>query len=519
MRAFSYLLIIAAFHLPLSGCLPQSIPAKNHTWKILDTDAWYAERALEHHGFISNNSLSIQSYLREYARGVEDSDKAPSFIPIQNGFVALHKEAAERLPQLLYYSKEKKPTGEHLSLENGVPDGFEPDIVRISDSAETVAVLYKDQKTKYLCLFSRHAKVPSCNESIDIYDLNWTSDDTSIIATFYHPQSGRWEIQKILCKDFSREILYSISLPNGFLLLKRSPDHILVEQKGDTTSHYSMIHFHDPALRVQHLDFDPAQKNMIKDRCSDAMAQRYTSYDGTLVPFSLAVPAPDRPTAVILRFYGAYGHSMDTDISPYIQQFIDEGFAIATLGIRGGGDCGKRWEAAGSGLNRLKAVEDVESAVEYFYNQHPEIPIFLMTRSAGGLLAAITLHEKQKYLAGAILEAPFVSLAEWKQSSDAPREFSVWGDLRTPEGRASVQALQDRVQPVLLPLYIWLGAKDSIVPIEWTRTWIDKNTPHAVVAIDRDATHDGPVNTAETAELYGEEFAFVKAVIHHELFN
>lgn len=93
-----------------------------------------------------------------------------------------------------------------------------------------------------------------------------------------------------------------------------------------------------------------------------------TSPDGTQVPLTVAhaaALAPPAPCPCLLVVYGAYGHCLPADYLPERIPLLHRGWVLALAHVRGGGELGRRWHAAGRGGAKATSVDDLEACLDH----------------------------------------------------------------------------------------------------------------------------------------------------------
>ncbi|CAE7509924.1 unnamed protein product [Symbiodinium sp. CCMP2456] len=117
-----------------------------------------------------------------------------------------------------------------------------------------------------------------------------------------------------------------------------------------------------------------------------------TSADGTSVPFQCLRPhsVVDPPT--LIYAYGGFGIPVLPSYKATIgAAWLERGGQYVEAHLRGGGEFGPAWEAAGRGaLGRLRAYEDLEAIADHLIAKQLATPgrLGLFGRSNGGLLVA-----------------------------------------------------------------------------------------------------------------------------------
>ncbi len=134
----------------------------------------------------------------------------------------------------------------------------------------------------------------------------------------------------------------------------------------------------------------------------------YTSKDGTRVPMFLLhrkdLPPGPRPT--ILYGYGGFNVSITPRFSLRPLPWLEEGNVYAIANLRGGGEYGAPWHAAGTLERKQNVFDDFIAAAEYLVDQKltstDKLTIF--GGSNGGLLTLACMLQRPK-LFGAVVSA------------------------------------------------------------------------------------------------------------------
>ncbi|KAI3438624.1 hypothetical protein D9Q98_001046 [Chlorella vulgaris] len=202
-----------------------------------------------------------------------------------------------------------------------------------------------------------------------------------------------------------------------------------------------------------------------------------TSSDGTAVPLTvvhttgLALP-PAVPRPCLLVVYGAYGHCLPTDYLPERIPLLRRGWVLALAHVRGGGELGRRWHAAGRGAAKAASVEDLSACLDHVVDAGYTTPglVALEAHSAGGLTAGALLNRRPHDVGAALLEAPFVDVLSVMCQPELPltvHEYDEWGDPRFPDQLQQLQAIcpYHNVRPASFPpMLLTCSQQDARVP-------------------------------------------------------
>ena len=141
----------------------------------------------------------------------------------------------------------------------------------------------------------------------------------------------------------------------------------------------------------------------------------FDARDGARIPMYLLHCAGlrrDGSHPTLLYGYGGFSQSITPEHSPEIALWLSLGGVYALANIRGGGEYGERWHAAGSRLKKQNTFDDFYAAAEYLIASGYTSAEHLAARgiSNGGLLTAVCATQRPELFAALVSEAPLVDL-------------------------------------------------------------------------------------------------------------
>ena len=149
------------------------------------------------------------------------------------------------------------------------------------------------------------------------------------------------------------------------------------------------------------MDHNEKHSVSVDEQAFQVMETSVESIDGASI--FVRYTAPDNPRGVILFIHGYGDHS--GRYTHVLKHLSDSGFATVAPDHRGHG----KTAALMGYVERLDAiVDDLFLLRELAAQRFPEVPVFLMGHSMGGLLAILHMQRYQVGIAGAILMAPAV---------------------------------------------------------------------------------------------------------------
>jgi prolyl oligopeptidase len=199
----------------------------------------------------------------------------------------------------------------------------------------------------------------------------------------------------------------------------------------------------------------------------------YPSKDGTKIPMFITHKKGlvlDGKNPALMYAYGAAGWISFLWYQEHLLAWLELGGVYAQPSIRGGGEYGEAWHAAGVLLNRQNAVDDFHAAAEYLINNNYTSPKHLAANggSLSSALAGTAVMQRPELFGAMILDRPVLDLVHYTEFNNG----SSWiGDLGDPTKKAEFDVLykmspyhqikKDQCYPATL---IMVGDKDQVTP-------------------------------------------------------
>jgi prolyl oligopeptidase len=122
------------------------------------------------------------------------------------------------------------------------------------------------------------------------------------------------------------------------------------------------------------------------------------SQDGTKVPVSILFPKGaklDGTNPCLVTGYGGYGLNVEPAFRPALRVLFDHGFVVAVANLRGGGEYGETWHAAGNLTKKQNVFDDFAAVLRHLIDRKYTSPTKLAIEggSNGGLLMGATLTQ------------------------------------------------------------------------------------------------------------------------------
>ena len=125
----------------------------------------------------------------------------------------------------------------------------------------------------------------------------------------------------------------------------------------------------------------------------------YASKDGTRIPMFITARRDlprDRPHPTLLYGYGGFNISLSPSYSASTIAWLEQGGIYAVANLRGGGEYGREWHAAGTKLRKQNVFDDFIAAGEYLIREGytSSAKLTLSGRSNGGLLVGAVVNQR-----------------------------------------------------------------------------------------------------------------------------
>ncbi|MYM39544.1 prolyl oligopeptidase family serine peptidase [Duganella qianjiadongensis] len=217
-------------------------------------------------------------------------------------------------------------------------------------------------------------------------------------------------------------------------------------KRGDSETFYSYTSFTTPTTIYRHdlktnkssvyrqprVDFDPA--------AFEVRQEFYTSRDGTRVPMFIVAKKGlkhDGSNPTYLYGYGGFNISLTPAFSVANLAWLEMGGVYVVPNLRGGGEYGEAWHAAGTRLQKQNVFDDFIGAAEWLIEHKITSPAKLAIGggSNGGLLVGATMTQRPELFAAAIPQVGVLDMLRFHKftigwawtsdygSSDNPDEF------------------------------------------------------------------------------------------------
>ncbi len=187
-----------------------------------------------------------------------------------------------------------------------------------------------------------------------------------------------------------------------------------------------------------------------------------TAEDGVRIPISVLkrrrrskreeeAEAADEDGALpaLLYGYGSYGACTEAGWDPDRLAIADCGMLHAICHVRGGGELGRGWHAAGRRERKSTSFTDLHACAKRLIDVGLATPggIALEGRSAGGLLVGATLNLEPSLFCACLASVPFLDPLGTLQDASLPLTVNEWEEFGNPNEMNGFESVR-RFSPV-----------------------------------------------------------------------
>jgi prolyl oligopeptidase len=215
-------------------------------------------------------------------------------------------------------------------------------------------------------------------------------------------------------------------------------------KRGDSETFYSFASFVNPTtiyrldlksgkssvFRAPKVDFDPSQY--------ESRQQFYTSKDGTRVPMFIVSKKGlklDGSNPTYLYGYGGFNISLTPSFSPANLAWMEMGGVYVVANLRGGGEYGEAWHAAGTKLQKQNVFDDFIGAAEWLVANKVTSPARLAIGggSNGGLLVGAAMTQRPELFGAAVPQVGVMDMLRFHKFTIGWAWTSDYGSADNPE--------------------------------------------------------------------------------------
>ena len=199
---------------------------------------------------------------------------------------------------------------------------------------------------------------------------------------------------------------------------------------------------------------------------------RYTSKDGTPVPMLLVHKKGmkhDGKRPVLLSGYGGFNVVNSPMFDRGLLVWLEAGGVYAVACLRGGGELGRTWHAAGKGFRKQNTFDDFVAAAEYLIAEGYTRPSRLAIRGAsnGGLLVGAVLTQRPDLFRAVLCEGPLLDMVRYHEMGGANTGREEYGTAEDPATFGDLYAYSPyhhvREGVTYPAVFFKTGARDPVV--------------------------------------------------------
>ena len=219
---------------------------------------------------------------------------------------------------------------------------------------------------------------------------------------------------------------------------------------------------------------------MVEEQLVEPELISFHSFDGLEVPAFYYKPKnADGKLPVVVFVHGGPESQIRAVYNPFLQYFLNRGYAVCTPNVRGSTGYGKSYTHLDDARKRMDSVKDLTALVEWLKREGNAAPdkIAVMGRSYGGFMVLAAITHYPKLWAAAI---DIVGISSFKTFLE---NTSVWRRKLREVEYGSIENDGDffdeidplhRTKDIECPVMMLHGANDPRVPIEETEQMVNE---------------------------------------------
>jgi len=149
--------------------------------------------------------------------------------------------------------------------------------------------------------------------------------------------------------------------------------------------------------------------------------------------------APDS-ARVWMQVYGGFGVSMTPRYNDAVLAWLEDGGIYAVPHLRGGGEYGESWHAAGSGARKQNTFDDAIGAAQFLIRKGyaRASGIGIQGGSNGGLTACAVITQRPDLFGAVVVKNPIMDMARYTQFGEGRAWISEYGSPEDPAQRKAL---------------------------------------------------------------------------------
>ncbi|MEP6496141.1 MAG: prolyl oligopeptidase family serine peptidase, partial [bacterium] len=304
---------------------------------------------------------------------------------------------------------------------------------------------------------------------------------------------------------------------------------------GDNREFYFSYSSFLQSTTISRFDLDTKSVVPVKEPHADTALAGYettqlffTSKDGTRVPMFITARRGitlDGTHPTLLAGDGSFDVSETPQFSPTISAWLQLGGIYATANVRGGGEYGRGWHVAATGVRKQVSIDDFVAAAEFLISQRYTRPssLAITGHGAGALLAGASMTQRPELFGAVLLDAALLDMARFTRFAVGASWIPEFGspdrsaDLRALLAYSPVHNLRPEVRypPVLLTA----GEHDDVVTPAHSYKFAAglqsmQSAVSTLLRVDYDTGFGPGTPTARQLALDGDRLTFLVNALH-----
>jgi len=317
-------------------------------------------------------------------------------------------------------------------------------------------------------------------KDLDSLGISFCWPQQGLLITKFHGSQTLWGCNAI------RPAKKLLTIPGGSI----EPDRWSAFQ--NSSSSPCLIHVNHPAEGVKAYLWSKGSLSLLFKPDTKVFHYKATrsqtkSADGTTVHMCSVYNPSLKPKKLLVWGYGAYGIPTGFgSVATHWAPLLDQGWCIACVYLRGGGDHTEAWGKEGRREGRWKTLADFQAGIQALQKELsiPASMTVIYGRSAGGLLVGATLglHPKGDLMSAVFTEVPYVDVLRTTTNPTLPLTRLEYNEFGDPAHRVEDLVAVSQMSPADLAVglktpnvfvFCRTAVNDSEVyayePVKWVR--------------------------------------------------
>lgn len=302
--------------------------------------------------------------------------------------------------------------------------------------------------------------------------------------------------------------------------------------KDDNQLLYSFMSYLSPST-IYKYDLKGGESELLYSSAIDFDFNKYetkqlecVSKDGTSIKFFITHSRDlklDGTNPTLLYGYGGFNISLNPSFSPYRLPFLEMGGIYVVATLRGGGEYGEQWHAAGTKERKQNVFDDFIAVAEYLISEGYTSAKRLAINggSNGGLLVGSVVNQRPELFAVAIPQVGVMDMLRyqyftigWNWASDYGRSDDSKGSFDYLYAYSPLHNIKDDGTSYPAIMVTTADHDDRVVPahsFKYAATLQAANTGSApkIIRIDSNAGHGAGKPVAKMVEEQTDIYSFI----------